>query len=61
MNSVFLDTVGLIARWDRHDQWHAAAKAKFSELVRIRARFVTTTFVFTNDEHFRAAGFEPLF
>jgi hypothetical protein len=25
MNTVFLDTVGLLAQWDSTDQWHAAA------------------------------------
>jgi len=24
MNTVFLDTVGLVALWDEADQWHAA-------------------------------------
>jgi predicted nucleic acid-binding protein len=45
VTSVFLDTVGLIAVWDRADQWHAAAEQTFSELRRNLRPMVTTTFV----------------
>jgi hypothetical protein len=45
MTSVFLDTVGLIAVWERADQM----------------RRLGLTQAFTNDAHFQAAGFETLF
>ena len=45
MSAVFLDTVGLIARWDRHDQWHVDAKHAFASLLQKRTRLLTTTFV----------------
>ena len=43
--TVFLDTVGLLAVWDESDQWHRAAQACFSELLRCRADLVTSSFV----------------
>jgi predicted nucleic acid-binding protein len=49
MSQVFLDTVGLLAVWDRRDQWHDVAKP------------VWLTEAFTNDRHFQAAGFTTLF
>jgi predicted nucleic acid-binding protein len=45
MTPVFLDTVGLVAIWDRADQWHAAASDVFVELMRERRPVVTTSFV----------------
>lgn len=45
MNAVFLDTVGLIAIWNRSDQRHAVATATFADLVRRQARLVTTPYV----------------
>lgn len=42
---VFLDTVGLLALWNRRDQWHTSAAEVFSELVAKEARLVTTTCV----------------
>lgn len=45
MNAVFLDTVGLIAIWNRSDQWHAIATAAFTDLVQRQARLVTTPYV----------------
>ncbi len=45
MSSVFLDTVGLIALWDRADQWHGAATAAYAGIRSPATRFVTTTFV----------------
>lgn len=47
MTPVFLDTVELIAVWDRADQWHAAADVAFRALLGGRRRIVTTTFVLT--------------
>jgi predicted nucleic acid-binding protein len=43
--TVFLDTVGLLAVWDESDQWHSIAQENFSELSRVRADFITTTFI----------------
>jgi predicted nucleic acid-binding protein len=43
--TVFLDTVGLLAVWDESDQWHRAAQACFSELLRSRTDLVTSSFV----------------
>lgn len=45
MNSVFLDTVGLLALWDRSDQWHQGAETAFESLLSARVRLITTTFV----------------
>src|SRR5438309_342394 len=42
---VFLDTVGLLALWDRSDQWHLAAETSFAELKERRTRLVTTSFI----------------
>jgi uncharacterized protein len=39
---VFLDTVGLIARWDGRDQWHQLAVEAFQRIVAERAMAVTT-------------------
>ena len=45
MTPVFLDTVGLIALWDKDDQWHAAAEAAYQNMVAQRRAGVTTTFI----------------
>ena len=45
MTTVFLDTVGLIALWNRSDQWHTAATAAFLGLDPKATRLVTTTYV----------------
>jgi uncharacterized protein len=45
MNSVLLDTVGLLALWDTTDQWHSDAEAAFADLIRAKAVFTTTSFV----------------
>jgi predicted nucleic acid-binding protein len=42
---VFLDTVGLIALWDRDDQWHPPAPRAFQEVSKQRARLYTSTLV----------------
>lgn len=42
MNTVFLDTVGLIALWDDTDQWHQAAKSAYEALKVVRFNGVTT-------------------
>jgi len=43
MNSVFLDTVGLIAVWDKADQWHKDAEPVFLKLVTSGRPILTTT------------------
>lgn len=45
MKTIFLDTVGLVALWDRKDQWHAAAKTCLATLDRSATRFVSTSYV----------------
>ncbi|MGH7139111.1 MAG: hypothetical protein ACREHD_25470, partial [Pirellulales bacterium] len=45
MTAVFLDTVGLVAMWNRSDQWHADAVAAFADLVRRQVRLMTTSYV----------------
>jgi len=44
-DSVFLDTVGLLALWDSSDQWHSAAEKAFDAVKADRRPLVTTTFV----------------
>ncbi len=46
MNTVFLDTVGLLAQWDATDQWHNAAARALHELISSGQRTISTTFVF---------------
>lgn len=41
----FLDTVGLLAIWDKSDQWHRAATDCLSDILSARIPVVTTTFV----------------
>lgn len=45
MSVVFLDTVGLIAKWDTSDQWHALAEAAYQQIITQRHSVLTTTFV----------------
>lgn len=45
MSVVLLDTIGLLALWDKDDQWHMAARTAYDELVRQRTPMVTTAFV----------------
>ncbi len=45
MNDVFLDTVGLIAVWDKADQWHAPADAVYRKLLSQGRRLITTEMV----------------
>jgi uncharacterized protein len=44
-SAAFLDTVGLLALWDRSDQWHSDAAQAFQELSKARANLYTSTFV----------------
>ncbi|MBN2577910.1 MAG: type II toxin-antitoxin system VapC family toxin [Pirellulales bacterium] len=45
MKPIFLDTVGLIALWNRSDQWHVSAKCSFDELAAAECDLVTTSAV----------------
>ena len=45
MTPVFLDTVGLVAVWDRTDQWHPAAAVVYADLLRQQRPLVTTPFI----------------
>ena len=45
MNPVFLDTVGLIAVWDKADQWHDGAEPVFLNLVKSGRTILTTTLI----------------
>lgn len=45
MIPVFLDTVGLMAVWERSDQWNRAASAAFERLLHNRLPLLTTPHV----------------
>lgn len=45
MTAVFLDTVGLIAVWNRSDQWHAPSMAVFADLMRRQVPLATTPYI----------------
>jgi predicted nucleic acid-binding protein len=45
LSPAFLDTVGLIATWDRDDQWHEAASQAFSRIVAGHVPVLTTTYI----------------
>jgi len=45
LSPAFLDTVGLIAVWDRDDQWPEAASRAFDALMSARVPLITTTYV----------------
>lgn len=45
MNDVFLDTVGLLAVWNKQDQWHGAAEVVYQDLYRNARRLLTTPLV----------------
>lgn len=45
MKPVFLDTVGLLALWDKSDQWHDVAQKAFELLVDAKATLTTTSFI----------------
>jgi len=42
---IFLDTAGLVAIWDRRDQWHEAARRAYALHVRNGAVTITTNLV----------------
>ncbi len=45
MNPVLLETVGLIAAWDKADQWHDYAEPVFLSLARSGRTILTTTLI----------------
>jgi uncharacterized protein len=45
ISPVFLDTVGLLALWDRSDQWHRSAVQAFRRLSAERAGLYTSSLV----------------
>ena len=45
MTPVFLDTVGLLALWDKSDQWHSAATTAFDQIVSMRRSVLTSSYV----------------
>jgi predicted nucleic acid-binding protein len=45
LNPAFLDTVGLLALWDRADQWHGPASHAFERLRDVDAGLMTTSYV----------------
>jgi predicted nucleic acid-binding protein len=45
VNPVFLDSVGLLAYWNKRDQWHTAASGAFVELRRERHALFSTPYV----------------
>jgi len=55
--SIFLDTVGLIALWDRDDQWHLSATQAFQEISKQQARLYTSALVLS--ECANAAAWRP--
>ena len=44
-SGVFLDTVGLVALWNRSDQWHHDADLVFRELIAGPVELFTTSLV----------------
>ena len=45
ISPVFIDTVGLIAIWDRTDKWHAAASTVYSGLKADLTPMISTSYV----------------
>ena len=45
MTPVFLDSVGLLAVWNRSDQWHGATDAAFARVKTEQQPMLTTSFV----------------
>src|SRR5438105_4614909 len=43
--TVFLDAVGLIALWNRHDQWHESAYEAYALLSDEKTPFITSSYV----------------
>jgi uncharacterized protein len=45
VNTVFLDTVGLLALWDTNDQWHTVAESSFAAIAQSGDSLTTTSFI----------------
>jgi predicted nucleic acid-binding protein len=45
MKMVFADTVGLLAQWDKTDQWHDSAIEAINRVLSSRCPLVTTSYV----------------
>src|ERR1035437_128126 len=45
MRIVFLDTVGLIALWDKHDQWHKEANQAYGLLKKTPFVAITSSYI----------------
>jgi predicted nucleic acid-binding protein len=45
VRTAFADTVGLLALWDRGDQWHEPAERAFRRLSQNRTALLTTSFI----------------
>lgn len=45
MNRVFLDTAGLVAAWDKSDQWHRPARDAYERIDEDASAGVTTSYV----------------
>jgi uncharacterized protein len=45
VKTVFADTVGLLALWDRRDQWHDAAEKAIARLAQDKTEIITTSYV----------------
>src|SRR4051812_27996816 len=45
MRAAFLDTVGLLAQWDKTDQWYGAARQAYGTMLASHKPLVTTTYV----------------
>ena len=45
MSLVFADTVGLVALWNRSDQWHAAATRAYEAMRSRSSTLITTSFI----------------
>jgi uncharacterized protein len=54
---IFLDTVGLVAVWNKTDQWHQAAKQAHDVLMGRNIVFVTTSYVLLECGNAVARGF----
>jgi uncharacterized protein len=47
MNSVFVDSVGLLAIIDKSDQWHPPSIVAYNQLLHDNRNLITTSFVLT--------------
>ena len=45
MSAAFLDTVGLLALWDRSDQWHRSAASAYEQIKSAGFTLISSSFV----------------